>query len=505
MASTTHASTRAMSAPPCGRSSSRRARPTWSWWIRRGRVCRRRSCGECSRSRPAGSSTSPATPPPSRRTRARWWTPATSFAACTRWTCSRRRRTSSPSRSSPVRFDASWTLLSTGQMGQRINRAVVALTALAAAASFGAPAALAAPGDADPTFSGDGRQLTDFGGNVDSGGAVAVQADGKLVVAGSSRQGAAADFALARYNADGTLDSSFSGDGRQTTDFGAADFASGVAVQPDGKIVAAGFSQQGVAPFLVFAVARYNADGTPDNSFSGDGRQTTDFGTGGGASAAAVAIQPDGRIGLGGNSSGLGGANVDFAAARYDSAGAPDNSFSGDGKETIDFGGREDNGAAVDVQPDGKIVIAGTSSAGNADFAALRFNSDGTLDSSFSGDGRQLTDFGGLQDTVGGMALEPNGKIVISGSSDITPSSGFALARYNSDGTPDVSFSGDGRQTADFGGGAGPSVAVQRDGRIVLAGLSSPGNFALARFNANGPLDGSFSGDGRQTMDFSGR
>jgi uncharacterized delta-60 repeat protein len=221
-----------------------------------------------------------------------------------------------------------------------------------------------------------------------------------------------------------------------------------------------------------------------------------------------VAIQGDGKIVAAGTTSLAGGANVDFAVARYATDGTPDNSFSGDGRETIDFGGRDDNGAAVKVQPDGKILVAGSSGgvgAAGFDFALIRLNPNATLDGSFSGDGRQLTDFGGVQDAVGGMELQPNGKVVLSGSSDITPSSGFALARYNANGTPDGSFSSDGRQAVDFGGGAGPAVAVQGDGRIVVAGRSDPGNFALARFNVNGALDGSFSGDGKQATDFNRR
>jgi uncharacterized delta-60 repeat protein len=388
-------------------------------------------------------------------------------------------------------------------MRQLLSCAMV-LAVFAASAS----PALAAPGDLDPSFSGDGRQLVDFGGNVDNAGGVAVQPDGKIVSAGSSRQGVDVNFGVARNNADGTPDASFSGDGRQTTNFGGGDIASAVALQPDGKIVVAGFSQQGLASRLVFALARYNSDGTPDSSFAGTGIQMTDFGGTGDASAAGVAIQADGKIVTAGTSSGPGGANVDFAVARYHANGMPDNSFSGDGRETIDFDGRSDNGVAVKVQADGRIVVAGNSGSGagaNVDFALLRFDPAGNLDPSFSGDGRQLTDFGGFLDTAGGMALQPGGKIVVSGSSDTTPSSGFAVARYNVDGTPDTSFSADGRHTTDFGGGGGPAVAVQADGRIVVAGRSHPGNFAIARFNTSGPLDSTFSGDGKQATDFGGR
>ena len=195
------------------------------------------------------------------------------------------------------------------------------ILAAAVIAAGGMPAlASAAPGDLDVSFSGDGKQTTDFGG-ADVASAVAVQADGKLVVAGTSD----GNFALARYGVDGALDPSFSGDGLVTTDLGGTDDGQGVAIQADGKIVVVGSSDGN------FALARYTAGGGLDPSFSGDGLQTTDFGAADGATA--VAIQGDGRIVVGGSSGG------DFALARYDAAGELDPSFSGDGKQTTGFGG----------------------------------------------------------------------------------------------------------------------------------------------------------------------
>src|SRR4051794_14296359 len=226
------------------------------------------------------------------------------------------------------------------------------LPAVAAGASplaFEAPRALPAPlapGDLDVSFSGDGRQTTDFGGS-DAATAVAVQADGKIVVAGSSD----GNFALARYGVDGTPDASFSGDGLVTTDLGAADDGQGVAIQADGKIVVAGGSGGN------FALARYTAAGSLDTSFSGDGLQTTDFGAADGATA--VAVQPDGRIVAGGSSGG------DFALARYDTAGGLDTSFSGDGKQTTDFGA-SDSSSDLAITANGAIVVVGTHAFGGA-------------------------------------------------------------------------------------------------------------------------------------------
>ena len=177
-------------------------------------------------------------------------------------------------------------------------------------------------------------QITDLGGS-DVAADVATQADGKLVVAGSS----AGNFALARYAAAGAPDPSFCGDGLVTTDFGGADAGQGVAIQADGKIVVAGRSGAD------FALARYTAGGALDPSFSGDGVQTTDFGADDGG--AAVAIQADGRIVVAGQS------GNNFALARYDAAGVLDPSFSGDGRLTTDFSGF-DSGKDVAIGADGR-------------------------------------------------------------------------------------------------------------------------------------------------------
>lgn len=191
-------------------------------------------------------------------------------------------------------------------------------------------------GSLDSSFSGDGKQTTDFIGNNDVGHAVIVQTDGKVVVAGESNQGPAMDFALARYNANGTLDSSFSGDGKQTTDFtGGDDVGRALAVQTDGKVVVAGHSYQGAATNIDFALARYNANGTLDGAFSGDGKQKTDF-AGGGDAGAAVAVQADGRILVAGYS------GSDFAVARYE---GPDTTAP---ETTIDSG---PSGATSDSTP----------------------------------------------------------------------------------------------------------------------------------------------------------
>src|SRR6478752_6282614 len=236
-----------------------------------------------------------------------------------------------------------------GRMSARrpLRSAVVMVaTLLAALAAVFSAGAQAAPGNLDPTFSGDGKQTTDFlpGGDSDATATVR-QPDGKIVAVGSvfrrsSGDSSFFDFALARYNPNGTLDTSFSGDGRKTTDFAGIDDdrATGVALQSDGKIVVVGGTGVG-SPFgdiFDFAVARYNPNGTLDTSFSGDGKQTADLGDI--DIAYGTTVQGDGKIVVVGNVSQLPSGATDFALARFDSNGSLDTSFSGDGKQTTDFG-----------------------------------------------------------------------------------------------------------------------------------------------------------------------
>jgi uncharacterized delta-60 repeat protein len=334
--------------------------------------------------------------------------------------------------------------------------------------------AQAAPGDLDPTFSGDGKELTSIRVSA-YGNDVAIQSDGKIVAIGGSYAGAGGthDFSLARYMPDGSLDASFDGDGKlTTTDLGVA---YGVALQPDGKIVAVGGGAGG------FSLARYNAVGSLDTSFDGDGKRTTDFG---GGWASGIALQSDGKIVAVGYVAGF-GAEGDFALARYNADGSLDVSFSGDGTQTTDIGG--DEGASdVAMQRDGKIVAVGSSYSfigSITDAVVARYNPDGSLDPSFGTfAGVQLTSVSGL-DRAGGVALQPDGKIVAVGAT----SEDFLLARYTPNGSPDATFSDDGTQTTGFGesDGAG-GVALQPDGKIVVAGATSSGGgpsaFALARY-----------------------
>jgi uncharacterized delta-60 repeat protein len=371
-------------------------------------------------------------------------------------------------------------------------------------------------GDLDPGFGEGGKITTGFGNGANS---IAVQPDGKLVLAG----GGTTDFALARYNGDGTLDSSFGENGKVTTEIlHHYNWAFAVAIQTDGKIVAAG----GAGDFSTsdgFALVRYNSDGSLDSSFGDGGKVTTAFdGDWNGeispmseSEAYAIAIQSDGMIVAGGYVDGI---PAHFALARYKYNGKLDKSFGDGGKVTTSFSNFSVTARSMAIQPDGKIVLAGHAGSqdGRVDFALARYNSDGSLDSTFGASGKVTTDLFGQVDAAYAAALQPDGRIVLVGFSGIVAGFGsggedavdFALVRYNSDGSLDKSFGSGGKVVTDFGNNeAIYAVGIQRDGCIVAAGAALFGNtsdFALARYNSDGSLDSTFGSTGKITTDISG-
>ena len=355
------------------------------------------------------------------------------------------------------------------------------------ASLFAAAPAQAAPGDLDPSFSQDGMQVTRIAAS-DSGNDVALQADGKIVVVGGSYAGAGGTtrFALTRFMRDGSLDSSFDGDGRVTSDFGNA-AAVAVALQPNGtdpKIVAAGGE----------AVARYLPDGSLDASFGGGGKVTTDF------AVFDVKVDGDGRVVV----AGYGGGGL--VLARYSGTdGSPDPSFGVDGKVRTDFNG----GSGIAVQDDGKIVAVGSAPGfgGMSDLALVRYNANGSLDTSFGRDGTQITDYDwGGDDALAGVAIGSDGTIATVGQSYcfICSSTSLIVAAYNRDGSLR------GLRATDVGGlDSGSSVAIQSDGKIVAAGATAE-DFLVGRYDSVGNADPSFHDDGLstnlgvRTIDFGG-
>jgi uncharacterized delta-60 repeat protein len=381
---------------------------------------------------------------------------------------------------------------------------------LAAGLLIGSPfyfRASAAAGDLDPTFGNAGRVVTSFPGGLDSAEDVALQSNGKIVVGGSS----GSDFALTRYNADGTLDATFGTGGRVNTDFPVGQGGTGNAmlIQPDDKIVVAGAANDPNSSFnSAFALVRYNADGSLDTSFDTDGRVVTSF-PGSSASANAIARQPDGKLVVAGTSTDSSTFNSIFALARYNTDGSLDTSFDTDGRATVDFTELTfEEAHAVALQTDGKIVVVGL---GSSAFAVARLNSNGSLDTSFDTDGKTMTAFGGTFEEADGVAIQSDGRVVVVGQTarSVASEDNFALARYNTDGSLDTSFDGDGKVTTDFGlVDAATAVVLQTDGKIVAAGRAGTipmgSFFALARYNTNGSLDNSFDTDGKVLTDLSG-
>jgi uncharacterized delta-60 repeat protein len=354
-----------------------------------------------------------------------------------------------------------------------------------------------ADGTLDTSFDGDGVVTLPIGAGADKANSITLQADGKILVAGQSSNGSNDDFAVIRLNADGSLDTGFDGDGIVTTAIGSSDDAAqGVIVQDDGKIVVVGRSNNGTNND--FAVVRYNADGSLDTTFDSDGIVTTAIGSGDDR-AFDVTLQTDGKILVTGRSNN--GANNDFALVRYNTDGSLDTSFDTDGKLTTDFSSGNDTAYSVTVQADGKILVAGEVRNANDDFGLARYNTDGSLDTSFDGDGLASTAIGSFFDRAQDVAVQADGKIVVAGYSGNGSDEDFALVRYDTNGTLDTSFNGTGIVTTDFGSGNDrvQSVAVKADGTIIVVGRAHNGSdqdFALASYNADGSLDTSFDTSG---------
>ncbi|WP_327745230.1 calcium-binding protein [Streptomyces europaeiscabiei] len=367
--------------------------------------------------------------------------------------------------------------------------------------------AFAAPGDLDTTF-GTGGKVSIATPSFADGQDVAVQADGKVVSVGFEQDpvNLDAEFAVLRHNPDGSVDTSFGGtgggtDGEVLTDFeGGDDVAQGVAVQPDGKIVVVGRHQETDDEFAGccwFTVARYNTDGSVDTSFGGGDGWVSPGLAGGAEDAAGVAVRPDGRIVAGARAGGH------FGLVRYLPDGSQDTSFGGgDGVVTTALSDAPDVGATardLALQPDGKIVMIGDVGQTSFDFALARYNPDGSLDTTFGGDGKVTTDLGGYN-WGEAVVVQSSGKIVASG----WTGGRFTLVRYNLDGSLDSGFGTGGVATTDFGtGSAVNDLVVQPDDRIVAGGTAG-GDFALARFHVNGTLDTGFGTNGRTTTDFGG-
>jgi uncharacterized delta-60 repeat protein len=360
-----------------------------------------------------------------------------------------------------------------------------------------------APGDLDPTFGSGGTVDTPIGASSRVSGLV-IQPDGRIVAGGTSSVpvGQSWDnrFTVARYGTNGALDASF-GSGGVTR--GPEGGAHAIGLQPDGKIVLAGnrfILERGFRAY--FTVSRFQPSGAVDTGFGSDGAAI-----GAEGSADSLAIQPDGKI----VAAGTGGSTYPgyaFAVMRFNGDGTPDPSFGSEGSVQTLLG----YGAAardVVLQPDGKIIAAGSSVPGDPPpppppppapppppppgpppepwrMTLVRYNADGSLDSSF-GSGGVVRTAVGYSSQIYSLALRPDGKIVVAGWSDesIYGPGGLVLARYEPNGALDAAFGDQGLVTTTLDG-LGSSMALQPDGMIVVAGQG------VARFQPDGSADSTF-------------
>jgi uncharacterized delta-60 repeat protein len=367
-------------------------------------------------------------------------------------------------------------------------------------------AAFSQAGTLDKSFNGSGKKVIGFqyGGGTgdDLCYAVAIQYDGKIVLAGKSNatQNGDFNFVVMRLNTDGSLDQSFNGKGYTFINFSNDDEASAVAIQSDGKIVVAGTANASGSHRKI-ALVRLLTNGIPDISFGDNfsGKVITDVGAD--AKAATMKLH-NGKIIIAGDIINPGN---ECLLLRYNSNGSLDPSFGIFGKSITDFGSGE-YPHSIAFQSDDKIVAGCSEDASWAysHFLVARFTSNGFADGSFATNGKTITDFG-LNDFCNGIAVQSDDKIVAAGFTYINDFD-FALARYNKNGTPDNTFSSNGKlitninkikHSDDFA----YSVAIQSDEKIVVGG-SSDYNFALVRYNKNGMLDNSFNGDGKAITDF---
>jgi uncharacterized delta-60 repeat protein len=355
-------------------------------------------------------------------------------------------------------------------------------------------------GPLDTTFGTNGVVLHDRVSGDDFGLSVALQADGKILVAGRSHNGTDLDLVLFRFHADGSLDAAFDTDGVAVYDGGSGDDAgSGVALQADGRALVAGWSHNGSNNDLV--LLRFNTDGSLDTTFDGDGVAIYDGGLGHDFGSALV-IQADGRVLVAGLSD-AGIAN-DLVLLRFLADGSLDATFDSDGVAAYD-GGFDDFGNAVALQADGKVLVAGGRVTGpNTDLVLVRFHSDGSLDATFDGDGVAVYD-GGSGDSGDAVAIQADGKILVAGCSSNGTDLDLALFRFNDDGSLDIAFDTDG--VAVYNGGPfdrGYSLALQADGKALVAGCRENAtdlDLVLLRFHADGSLDTTFDTDGVAVYD----
>lgn len=365
---------------------------------------------------------------------------------------------------------------------------------------FGIFVTVQAQPELDISFNGTGRVLTGFGSGSAEVKDVLIQADGRVVAVGTWRDSAGPTyFALTRYNTDGSIDTTFGNDGRVVTDLDpsvAAEGANAGALQPDGKIIAAGYVSLSLPGQGYFALARYSPDGTLDETFGSGGKVVTSISTGP-HEARDVALGQDGTIVAAGSYHN--GISTQTLIAKYGAGG----DLSWTKTDTRgNFVGAVNIAESVVILAGGRILTCGNASGLDTGITFTGYTANGDYDVTLGAGGRIL-----LSNTAGkrlkALTLAANSRFIAGGSSEAD----FMVARFFSIGGWDISFNGSGSAVTPMGGGSQVnSLAIGPNGRIVAAGVSSPAEegFAVAVYTANGLMDNSFSGDGRLTFGFDG-
>lgn len=351
----------------------------------------------------------------------------------------------------------------------------------------------------DRSFGNNGTVVTSVGSGNDLAQAVAVYPDGRVLAAGYAFNGTNNDFAMVRYLPNGAVDPSFGFGGSVMVPVGnSEDEAFACVIQPDGRIVVAGQTYNGIK--TSFAVIRLNADGTLDQTLGGVGKMTVSPSVGN-AIVRSIALQVDGKIVLAG--AGSNGLNFDIILARLNVDGSLDAAFGTDGLIVKAIGSGHDDAYGVAVQSDGRVVIGGYySSAATTDTVVLRFLTDGSPDPTFGTGGVAIHAFSPGTDEALAMTLASDGRIVLAGCIRDAMPNDFLVARLLSDGSVDSSFGVGGLAVVPFSSAPdlGLSVAVQPDGKVVAAGFGSNGannDFAVVRLNSNGLPDETFDTGGK--------
>ena len=368
-------------------------------------------------------------------------------------------------------------------------------------------------GNLDSTFNINGKVITEFippGANAKAGG---LQSDGKIIAAGTIGNSNKSYFGAVRYNTNGALDSTFAVDGKAIIPIGTQqrDHLNAMVIQPDDKIILAGTTSKDTNSQI--ALLRLLPDGVLDSTFGINGITILAL-EGRSNNGTSLAMQHDGKIFLAGY---ISSSKTDALLCRFTPEGIPDSSFGTSGKIITNIPFYSHGANAIAIQPDGKIVIGGSIGyfafegvVPIFDFSLIRYHQNGQLDSTFNEDGIVRTSISQWVDQLYGLAIQPDGKIIAAGHTNSGDPNHrnfeFVIARYNEDGALDTDFGTDGLAITPFGidNDGANSVAIQKDGKIVAVGQTgwTSSDFALARYNVDGTVDTTWGINGMITTDF---